>query len=121
MRRSGPLRSDPEKVRAWRARSKPLASKPKARTGGERAIRSKVLRRDGRCLIADVDHRPCFGPLTPHHKRKESQGGAYSMENLVAACSFHNDEIEADADLAARCRFAGFVIRRGDPGWDRLG
>lgn len=63
----------------------------------------------------------CYGPLTPHHRRKEGQGGAYNLDNLRAACSFHNDQLEADANLAAWAHGVGLVVRRGDPEWEALG
>jgi 5-methylcytosine-specific restriction endonuclease McrA len=86
------------------------------------AIRDRVFRRDGRCVIADLPNAgDCYGLATPHHRRKASQGGSYTEANLVTCCAHHNDQLEADADLAAAARAAGHVVRRGDPGWDQLG
>lgn len=105
----------------------PLGSRRSPRRGKlsaaeKRPIREAVFRRDGGCLLAGYHGTgKCYGPLTAHHKRKASQGGSYSMENLIALCAHHNDELEADADLAAMAHGAGFVIRRGDPGWEQLG
>lgn len=85
-------------------------------------IRQAVFDRDGRCLLADLPGAGrCFGHITVHHRRKAGQGGAYTMANLVSGCSHHNDELEADADLAAVAREWGFVVRRGDPEWENLG
>ena len=68
-----------------------------------------------RCVLAGVEGAgECFGPLTPHHKAKASQGGAYDRTNLVAMCSHHNDALEADADLAVLARRLGLVLRRED-------
>ena len=119
LERRTPLRANPEKVRAWQDRSrKPLKSK-KRRTPAERAVRERVFERDGHCQL--VGHGDCFGPLTPHHRRKESDQGAYSEANLVSLCSFHNGQLEADADLARVGRRLGLVVRRGDDGWEQLG
>lgn len=76
------------------------------------AVREAVYERDGGCLLAH--HSPCHGSLTPHHRRKASQGGAYTVENVAALCVWHNDQLEADADLAAYGRSIGLVLRTGD-------
>lgn len=89
-----------------------MRSRPKRLTSAERAVRAAVFERDGGCLLAH--HSPCFGVLTPHHRRKAGQGGAYTEANLVALCAAHNDQLEADADLAAYARSIGLVLRRGD-------
>jgi 5-methylcytosine-specific restriction endonuclease McrA len=122
MDRSRPLRSDPDKVRAWRARSRPLRSKGRGKmTGADKTpIREAVFRRDShRCQLADLGG--CFGGLTPHHRRKASQGGGYNLANLATLCAHHNDELEADADLARLARERGLVVRRGDSEWETLG
>lgn len=91
-------------------------------TPAQRATRAEVYARDGQCMIAArLDVGPCRGHETPHHRRKASQGGAYSLANLVAACSVHNDALEENADLAAAARAVGLVVRRGDPDWDACG
>jgi len=124
---------DPDKLRAWRARSKPLRSsrRPRERRDETRSetrstrseIRARVARRDRVCQVAALvdDAGRCFGGLTPHHRRKASAGGGYTEANLVAVCAHHNDQLEADADLAAAARRVGLVVRRGDPEWDQLG
>jgi 5-methylcytosine-specific restriction endonuclease McrA len=122
MDRSRPLRSDPDKVRAWRARSRPLRSKGRGKMTADekRPIREAVFARDmHRCQLADLGG--CFGGLTPHHRRKASQGGGYTVENLVSLCAHHNDELEADADLASLARERGLVVRRDDTAWETLG
>lgn len=82
------------------------------------AVREAVFRRDRVCVLSDVDGAGTCWPtrhaLTPHHKRKASQGGPYTEDNLVAMCPHHNDAIEADADLAALAHRLGYVIKRGD-------
>lgn len=82
----------------------------------ERAVvREAVFTRDGCCVLRGVEGAgQCFGsPFTPHHRRKASQGGAYTVDNLVTLCAHHNDELEANADLAAIGVALGLVIRRG--------
>lgn len=79
------------------------------------AVREEVFERDGYvCQLAAYRDQAgsCFGPLTLHHKKKASQGGAYSVANGVALCSSHNCRLEAEADLAALGERLGLVIRR---------
>lgn len=77
------------------------------------AVRLAVFERDHwTCQLAE--YSPCFGYLTPHHIRKAGQGGTYTEDNIIAACSYHNDELEADAEFAAWARARGFVKRRED-------
>jgi hypothetical protein len=128
LRRRTPLRRhQPLTSRATLARSGRLrAESPKRRNerDARRAVRDEVFARDGwSCQVAArvPDPGSCAGPLTPHHRRKAGQGGAYSVENISAVCAHHNERLEADADLAARARAAGLVVRPGDPEWDRLG
>lgn len=135
-------RSSPETIRAWQQRSKPLGrsksidrgdrvlppSKLRARPlpEQERArrldVRRAIVARDRGCLLALVPGAgDCFGGLTPHHRRKASDQGAYNEANLVCLCAGHNDRLESDADLAAIGRELGLVVRRGDPEFDELG
>lgn len=137
-------RSSPDKIREWQRRSKGLG-RSKSIDRGERALpgshsklRAKplpvderarrlevwkaIVARDRGCLLRYVPGAgDCFGGLTPHHRRKSGQGGAYTEENLVVLCAGHNDRLEADADLAALGHSLGLVVRRGDPGYDDLG
>lgn len=78
------------------------------------AIRAQVFDRDAyRCALRDVAGAGrCYGPLTPHHRRKASQGGAYTLENLVTLCRHHNDQLESRADVAAIGEALGLVTRR---------
>lgn len=99
------------------------------REAAERTIeRELVFSRDRHtCQVAVVGAATgyavgrCYGRLTPHHRRKDGQGGAYIARNLVAACAHHNDQLEADADLAAWAHGVGLVVRRGDLEWAVLG
>lgn len=125
MKRSGLKRSSPEQVRAWRARSKQLRSKnrlrqtrlPASTIEARRRIRARVFERDQyRCQLAGLAGAgECFGGLTVHHRLKASQGGAYSLENLVTACAHHNGLLEADARFAAAGIKAGLVVRSWQP------
>lgn len=137
------LSRDPAKIRAWRARSKPLRRRGKGPTRdrvpirrgkglrskrlspierAERvAVREFVARRDGHCVLAGYPyHVSCFGPSTPHHLRKASQGGGYDRVNIVALCAAGNTWVEDNPDAA---HALGLVVRRGDTlddAWDRL-
>jgi hypothetical protein len=104
----------------------PRSAKTIAAAPAHDVIREQVFARDRVCQVALLARRsyaagPCHGPLTPHHRRKASQGGAYTVECLVAVCRGHNDALEADAGLARWARTVGLVVRRGDPGWEALG
>lgn len=72
-------------------------------------------------LVGIPEAGRCFGGLTFHHRRKAGQGGGYIRQNGAALCAHHNDEIEADADLAVLAHELGLVVKRGDPEWERLG
>lgn len=88
-----------------------VAGKPTPLTRREKVqIRDAVFRRDGGCLLAG--HGRCFGGLTAHHVVKAGQGGAYSLANLRTLCAHHNDQLEADADLARVAVGLGLVVRR---------
>lgn len=129
LERRTPLRVPVVNGRRWstlRARS---PKKEAARTD-EHEIRQRVFRRDGGCLLragGPYDHLKtdavpsCFGPLTPHHRRKSGRGGAYSMANICCLCAHHNDELESDADYASWARTVGLVVRQSDPEWEELG
>jgi hypothetical protein len=80
--------------RARLARTAPIRSNRKRRSTAEIAVREAVFRRDGGCILAGSTWHPgrCFGPLTPHHLRKEGQGGSYTAENLVSLCAWANGD-----------------------------
>jgi hypothetical protein len=128
VKRGGPIKRKTELKRTPMQRGgKPLergkglksmsAKRSTERSDPERKrVREAVFFRDGyRCQLAGVtDAGRCFGELTPHHKLKEGQGGAYTVENLVSLCAHHNDQLEADANLAALARRMGLVLRTTD-------
>lgn len=105
---------------------RPIPDYPPARTGHRtfhrlevrrvehEAIRTQVFDRDDyRCALRDVTGAGrCYGPLTPHHRRKAGQGGAYSLDNLVTLCRHHNDALESHPDLALLGERLGLVVRR---------
>lgn len=118
MKRGGPLRRDTPKSKAWanapRKRIPPRSAKVIADLPRRAVERAAVLAPGAVCVLRGVSGAgTCFGPLTPHHRRKAGQGGAYDRTNLVAMCAHHNDRLEADADLAALARDLGLVIRAG--------
>lgn len=90
-----------------------------AKTAAERAdaqaVIDKVYARDGGCLLAGHDDDPVVGPcrgvLTPHHLRKDGQGGAWSPGNIVTLCAGHNSWVE-DHPVEAWTR--GLVIKNGE-------
>ncbi len=88
------------------------------------AIRALLWNRDGgRCALVGcrMDGVPqCFGGPTPHHIRKDGQGGEYNLANLVTLCVGHNDWVETAPILAW---MLGLVCRSGevlDECWDRM-
>lgn len=113
----------------------------------EAEVREVVFARDGhRCVLQpwvgepvphDVPPDPddldghwyatvpgCYGPLTFHHRRKASSGGAYTPANGLTACLGHNRWIEDEPDAA---RALGgetpwwLVVTEGDAEWTQLG
>ncbi|MDE2096428.1 MAG: HNH endonuclease [Patescibacteria group bacterium] len=116
MKRSALKPSDKPLKRTGRLN--PMSAKRRAQAKSRAEIREAVFARDKVCqwpvsyggqfgfaLCASK----CFGPLTPHHLLKASQGGQYSMENLVALCARHNQEVE---DHPMMARALGLVKRR---------
>lgn len=110
-------------------RGKPLVRRtPLARGGALRPVSAKrrrmrraadpvvaaVFERDGGCVLRNHSHLagPCFGkPRTPHHLVKAWQGPGWTVDNLVCLCSFHNEWVEDEADLAWGL---GLVVRNGE-------
>lgn len=93
-------------------------------TKEERRVKDAVFARDIGCRLSHLPGAgPCAGHATVHHRRKASQGGGYTEENLVAACSVHNDALESDPDLAQAARNEGLLLREvhGDPEWEACG
>jgi hypothetical protein len=108
-----------------RTRLKPRSAKKIAADKLKPAIRESLYRRDGgRCALAVTRHDgvpPCFGRWTPHHLRKDGQGGEYNLVNLATLCAGHNDWVESGSpNLAHRL---GLVCRNGDTldeCWERM-
>lgn len=118
-----PLRRNTPKARGWvsgrrtRLRSRGASRQADRRSDG--VVRAAVFARDGQvCRMAWHQDTECVGRLTPHHLRKASSGGAYSLENLVALCEFHNGWVEDHPQAATQL---GLVVREGDPAWQSLG
>lgn len=98
----------------------------------EAEVRAEVYARDRyRCVLdlpgmrmrlqlSTTQLPQCSGPLSPHHRRKASSGGAYTVENLVTACVGHNGWIEDEPDTA-RLLFPHLVVRERDPEYEQLG
>lgn len=98
VKRGEPLRRDTPKARAWaRKRRKPLRPRSEKRQDQrpqEEAITAEVFRRDGGCIMRTQASHICHGPLTPHHLRKQSAGGPWTLDNVVALCAWANGEVE---------------------------
>jgi len=119
VKRRKPLRTDPAKTQEWQRRSR-QGLRASRLTPAERRRRREVAEaaaeRDGGCRLAHLGG--CAGPLTAHHLRKSSSGGAYVSENIVSLCAFHNTFVE-DHPEHPDCR--ALTIREGDPGFEELG
>jgi hypothetical protein len=104
----------PARVTRLSARSK----RREAEAADRFVIRSAVFARDHwACTMPTVlrshgahplDAGPCVGPITPHHLRKASAGGPYTLENLTTLCAGHNGWVE---DHPLRATELGLVIR----------
>lgn len=70
-----------------------------------------------RVRAADVD---CLDePSGIHERRKRSSGGSLKvLANLMPACTWHNQWVEREPELAHRL---GLVVRPGDREWFLLG
>lgn len=119
MKRGGPL---PRRTPLARVRMTQHRRLSEQEAAARFAIRAEVFARDHfLCRLTGapgVIHRL---PLDFHHRRKASQGGAYSVANGAVLCRACNEGVESDADLAAYARSVGLVVRRGDPEWESLG
>lgn len=114
-----PRASKPLKRTAIKKSTKPIrptSRNRKAKQTDRDEVREQTFRRDGyRCRLGGIPGAgPCFGRLTFHHRRKDGQGGEYTVDNGATLCQGHNDELEADADLALLGRTLGLVLKRGD-------
>lgn len=89
---------------------KAVSDKRRLENAGHAAIRLQVFERDdSTCRAAFLGYSLCFGPLTPHHILKASQGGKYAFDNLASLCQHHNDLAEADADFSDLLKLHGLV------------
>ncbi len=119
MKRSGPLRSDPEKAAAWRRRSKklkPVSDKRREGSPARRAVVAKAMDAvGGQCSLSVAKFGPlrhrCGGGATPHHILKASQGGGYDQSNIVILCAVANGLVE---DYPTDAWLVGLVCRAGD-------
>lgn len=119
-----------------RSRINPVSAKRAAAAPDREAARAALYSRDGtRCRLLGVSvarvtvesspHHfpsipPCFGRPTPHHLRKQGQGGSWDLTNLLVLCSLHNEWVERERPLAWHL---GLVVNRGDEPldcWRRL-
>lgn len=102
---------------ARRTRLRAVSAKRRAEREERAQIRLMVFARDRwECqasLIPEMArYHQCSGRLTPHHIWKASQGGGYTMENLVTLCDVANDLLESDANFSRLGRQHGLVRRR---------
>ncbi len=107
-----PPKKKPGWVKPKRARVKPISDKKAALRPAERAVAEACEERDGGCLLAH--HGDCFGRLTPHHRRKSSQGGKWTELNIMTLCESHNSRLEADEKFADWGLRHGVVLKRTD-------
>lgn len=115
MKRGGPLKRKAPMARGIaqlkRTRLKPVSDKRRAAAPERAEVREQVFARDRhRCRLdgaADVAGA-CRGPLTPHHLKKASAGGEYTLTNLVTLCAGHNTWVE---DEPVKATELGMVIR----------
>lgn len=118
------LTSDPQKAREWEQRSRgSLGGRSRSKEAERRTeahVREQVFARDRGCVLRMVEGMSCFGHMTPHHRRKASSGGAYSMANLITLCVSHNGQVE-DEPALYRERFPYLIVRECDEEWESLG
>lgn len=104
----GSFFKEPKKAKPkWR---KPLPAKSERRYSENEyraAIRQQVFDRDGGCVMHGEGWGECAGPDTPHHLKKASAGGSYTLTNLVTLCARHNVMVE---DKPAEAEARGLVI-----------
>ncbi len=101
------LRRTPTKARRT-GRLPAKSDKRRLDLARRQAVILAVLERDGcTCRAKDLGFGPCWGPLTPHHLKKASQGGPFVPSNLVTLCSSHNTRVE---DEPTRARQLGLVV-----------
>ena len=67
------------------------------------------IRSRGRCEIAG--HLPCCGRVVPHHRKRRSQGGPNTLENLLMVCEWHHTQIHGNPLWSYK---HGYLIHRED-------
>ncbi len=78
--RHQPLRSNPDAVRAWKKRSKPLRAR--RRKPPPASVRNVVIERcHGLCEVCGTWVTP--GTHAFHHRHRKSQGGPDTADNLL--------------------------------------
>jgi len=107
---------------ARRKRINPVSKKRRDARPEHDAVVAAVFERDQGCRFlsfraaCEEATRPaltladliCFGPPTPHHLKKASAGGLFTLDNLVQLCAAHNDWVE---DHPKEATTMGLVIR----------
>lgn len=117
MKRSGPpKRKTPLRGTSSLRRKRTLLQRSaitKARRRAVQPVVDEVFQRDGGCVLrtrTDVAGK-CFGHPTPHHLRKQSQLGRWTVDNLVTLCAHHNGWVE---DEPRKAWGLGLVVRQGE-------
>ena len=61
-------------------------------------VRDETLERDNyACQASEFGLRHiCLGPLHVHHRRRRSQGGTDSLDNLVTLCQTAHDHVHGN-------------------------
>jgi hypothetical protein len=118
LRRGKPLRSGGGLKRGGSLRRtgrlNPISRKRADELEQRARVRQAVYERDRGCLLRGMpDAGRCAGRPTPHHVRKEGQGGPYTLLNLVQLCAGHNDWIET-AQGQPLAHAWGLWCRRGE-------
>lgn len=106
MKRHIALKANPDTTRAWQRRTQKAlpwrSAKRKDEAPTRAAVREAVFERDGHtCRMRALENHDCLGHLTPHHLRREGQGGEYAATNLIALCAAGNDGVDTMAEAHA--------------------
>jgi hypothetical protein len=117
---------------SWMKRGRPIRQRSERKADENRTVAvpivAEVFDRDGhRCILAHppspvdtISAGRCIGKLTPHHLRKQGQGGPWAAVNIVTLCTRHNGWVEQFPSLA---HDLGLVIRTGETyadAWGRM-
>jgi hypothetical protein len=115
----------PAKRKPWHSTVPFKSAKRADRRPVEERLFAAILERDGGCVVAGelwVDDEPhvCEGPDTPHHRRKQSAQGGWTMHNLVVLCAKANSDVER-FPAWVREHYPWLVVRFGDAEYDECG